>query len=232
MYKLIEYSDNYSDASGNLWKFKRDEVPANNADLSINNCHSFKCKEALVGKTANHNYGSFVKDTKIVVQLKHYSNFWRSLEMQLINCRVHFELNCIKDSILSSAGDSANFEITDAKLHVPITTLSTKDSEKLTKQLSEGFKKYFYWNSYQTKPAKVIEKGQNLYELLNAAFQGVRRLSILVYFVAAGTANNGVGIKDNKTYILPRGEIKNDNVLIDGRNFYDHPINGLIRQYD
>ena len=232
MYKLIEYSDNYSDASGSLWKFKRDEVPANNADLSINNSHSFKYKEALVGKTANHNYGSFVKDTKIVVRLKLLSNFWRSLEMQLINCRVYLELNWIKDSILSSAGDSANFDITDVKLHVPIVTLSTKDSVKLTKQLSEGFKRYVYWNNYQTKPAKVIEKGQNLYELLNAAFQGVRRLFILAYFLAAGAANNEVGIKDNKTYILPRGEIKNDNVLIDGRNFYDQPINDLIRQYD
>ena len=70
MYNLIEYSDNYSDTSGSLWQFKRDEVPANSADLTIDNAESFKYKAALVGKTANHNNGnSFVNDTKIVVPL-------------------------------------------------------------------------------------------------------------------------------------------------------------------
>ena len=171
MYNLIEYSDNYSDTSGNVWQFKRDEVPANNADLTINNSQSFKYKAALVGKTANHNDGkSSVKDAKIVVPLKYLSNFWRSLEMPLINCKVYLELNWIEDCILSSAGDSAKFAITDAKLHVPIVTLSTKDSVNLTKQLSEGFKRSVYWNSYQTKPARVIEKGKNIYELLNSSF--------------------------------------------------------------
>ena len=86
MYNLIEYSDNYSDTSGSLWQFKRDEVPANNADLTIDNSQSFKHKAALLGKTANHNNGnSFVKDTKIVVPLKFLSNLWRSLEKPLIN---------------------------------------------------------------------------------------------------------------------------------------------------
>ena len=61
---------------------------------------------------------------------------------------------------MSSAGDSAKFEITVAKLHVPIATLSTKDNPNLTKQLNEGFKRSVYWNSYETKPATVIEKGK------------------------------------------------------------------------
>ena len=60
--------------------------------------------------------------------------------MSLINCKVYLELNWIEDCILSSAGDSAKFAITDAKLHVPIVTLSTKDSANLTKQLNKGFK--------------------------------------------------------------------------------------------
>ena len=89
MYNLIEYSDNYSDTSRSLWQFKRDEVPAINADLTINNSQSFKSKAALVEKTtANHNEEtSSVEDTKIVVSLKYLSNFWRSLEMLLINCK-------------------------------------------------------------------------------------------------------------------------------------------------
>ena len=177
--------------------------------MTIDNFQSFKYKAALVGKTANHNNGkSFVKDTKIVVPLKYLSNFWRSLEMPLINCKVYLELNWIEDCILSSAGDSAKFAITDAKLHVPIVTLSTKDSVNLAKQLNEEFKRSVYWNSYETRPAKVIEQGKNLYELLNASFQGVRRLFVLAYVVAAGAANDEAGIKDNKKYFLPREEIK------------------------
>ena len=94
MYNLVEFSDNYSDTSGSLWYFKRDEVPANNADLTIDNSESFKYKAALVEKTANHNNEKrSVEGTKIVVPLKYLSNFWRSLEMFLINCKVNLELN-------------------------------------------------------------------------------------------------------------------------------------------
>ena len=82
MYNFIEYSDNYSDTWGSLWQFKRDEVPANNDDLAINNSQLLKYKTVLVGKTANCNEReSSVKDAKIFVPLKYSSNFWRSSEM-------------------------------------------------------------------------------------------------------------------------------------------------------
>ena len=140
MYNLIEYSDNYSDTSGSLWQFKRDEVLDNNADLAIDNSQSFKYKAALVGKEdAVDGENSSVKKAKIVVLLKYLSNFWRSLEMPLINCKVYLELNWIETCILSSAEDSAKSEIADAKLHFPIVTLSTKYSAILTKQLNKGF---------------------------------------------------------------------------------------------
>ena len=157
MYNLIEYSDNYSGTSESLWQFKRDEVLVKDADLTIDNSQSFKYKVTLLEKTASYNDGkSFVKDAKIVVRLKYLSNFWRSLEIPLINCKVYLELNWIENCILSSAESSARFEITDAKLHVPIVTLSTKDSANLTKQIKEGFKRSVYWNSYETKPVEVI----------------------------------------------------------------------------
>ena len=78
----------------------------------------------------------------------------------------------------------------------------------MTKQLSEGFKRYVYWKNYQTKPAIVIEKGKNTYELLNASFQGVRRSYVLAYVVAAGAANDEVGIKDNKKYFFKEERLK------------------------
>ena len=119
MYNLTEYSDYYSDTSGSLWQFKRDEVPNNIDDnLTVDNSQSLKYKAAFVGKTANavNNTNSSVNSTKIVVPLKYLSNFWRSLGMPLINCKIHLELNWIKDCILSSTGDSAKFKIIDAKL--------------------------------------------------------------------------------------------------------------------
>ena len=83
------------------------------------------------------------------------------------------------------------------------------------------------------KPAKVIEKGKNLHKLLNASFQGVKRLSFFNYVIAAdNNADEEAGIKSNTKYFLPRGEIENYNVLIDGINFYDQPINDIIKQYD
>ena len=198
--------------------------------MSVDNSQSFKFKATLVGNTldAVNNRNSSVKNTKIVVPLKYPSNFQRSLEIPLINCKIYLELNWIEDCILSSDGDSAKFKIMDAKLYASIVTLSTKDNANLTKQLNDEFKR----SAYQTIPAKVIEKGRNIYGLLSALFQGAKRLFVLAYFIAPNDANSEAGIKNNKKYFLPRGEINNYNVLIDGRNLHDQPINDLIKQYD
>ena len=106
----------------------------------------------------------------------------------------------------------------------------------MTKQLNERFKSFVYWNNYETKLAKVIEKGKDLYELLNASLQDVKRLFVFAYVIAAPPDNNAAddtaGIKKNKKYFLPRGEIENYNVLIDGRKFYDQPINDITNQFD
>ena len=123
------------------------------------------------------------------------------------------------------------FKITNTKLHAPIVTLSTKYNVNLKKQLSNGFKRSFYWNIYQIIPAKEINQELHIYELLSASFQGVKRLFVLAYTNAANAANNEAGIKDNRKYFLTKGDIKNYNVLIDGKKFYDQPINDLIKQY-
>ena len=97
MYNLIEYSDNYSDTSGSLWNFKRDEI-INNADVTNdNNAPSFKYKANLIGNTENNGTKNGVK---IAVPLKNLSNFWRSLEMPLINFKVEFSLNWIEKCLL------------------------------------------------------------------------------------------------------------------------------------
>ena len=90
MYNLIEYSDNYSDTSGSLWDFKRDEI-INNADLTNdNNSPSFKYKASIIGNTENNGIKNGVK---IAIPLKYLSNFWRSLEMPIVMSRTSFRVN-------------------------------------------------------------------------------------------------------------------------------------------
>ena len=145
MYNLLEYSDNYQNSTGRLYQFKRDEPPDDNADVA-NNTTSLVYKSKLIKGTDNHN----VNNVKLVVPLKYVCNFFRSLEMALVNCKIDLELTWHKDCMISSANAAANqvvsFMITDTKLYVPIVTLSTKDNTNLTKQLNEGFKRTIYWN--------------------------------------------------------------------------------------
>ena len=153
MYNLTEYSDNYSDTSGILWQFKRDESPvtaAGNPDnVSTANSTSFKYKSCFFKPLDAADTG-VSKNVKIAVPLKHLSNFWRSLEMPLINCKIHLELNWTKDSVMSTIADTT-FEITNTKSYVAIVTLSSKDIVKLVKLLKEGIKRSAYWIEYQTK---------------------------------------------------------------------------------
>ena len=77
--------------------------------------------------------------------------------MPLINCKGKLSLKWIENCILSSAGTAATFKITDAKLYVPIVTLKTEDNTKLSKLLSEGFKKSIYWNKYKVIDNILVE---------------------------------------------------------------------------
>ena len=142
MYNMIEYSDNYSDTSGSLWGFKWNEID-NNADVSNDdNAPSFKYKASNISNTENNETKNGVK---IAVPLKYLSNFWRSLEMPLINCKVELSLKWIENCVLATAANAneATFKITDAKCYVPIVTLSAEDNAKLSKLVAEGFKDLF-----------------------------------------------------------------------------------------
>ena len=227
MYKLFEYIDNYSDTSGSLWQFKRDEI-VNNADVSNDNAASFKYKANLIGNAENNGTKNGVK---IVVPLKYLSNFQRSLEMPSINCKVEFSLKWYERCLLTAA-TTATFTITDAKPYAPIVTLSIEDNSKLTELLNEGFKRPIYWNKYKVNPNKTVELAvvndvKYLKELLDSSCQGVKRLFVLAYNNTAG--NNQVSVDSYKRYFLPRVKIDNCNIEIDGRNFYDHLINDSIK---
>ena len=132
MFNLIEYSDNRSDTSGSLWQFRRDEI-IENINLTSNSSSSFKYKSNLIGNTAADGPNREKEGLKIVVPLKYLSNFWRSLESPLINCKVDLSLTWSENCGLSNVAGNSTFKITDAKLNVPIVTLSTEDNAKLSK---------------------------------------------------------------------------------------------------
>ena len=248
MYNLIEYSDNYADSSGSLYHFKRDESPVNDTgnllNVALDNSTSFKYKASLLGKAtdADGNDRS-LKNAKIVVPLKYLSNFFRPLEMPLINFKCHLELNWNNNCVIYGAdtyagGDNANdrettFQITSTKLYVAVATLSTKDNENLTKQLDEGFERSIYWNEYKSKIETKTADDNNVIRFpLDASFKGVNRLFVLVFNNTTENGNKKVERDSHRKYFLARVDITNYNVLIDDRNFYDQPINDQIKKYD
>ena len=198
MYNLIEYSDNYSDTSGSLWHFKRDEQNMNNGNptnVTTADSSSFKYKSSFFKTLEDDDNGVF-KNVKIAVPLKYLSNFWRSLEMPLINCKIHLELNWSKDCVMSTIADTI-FKITNTKLYLPIGTLSSKDNAKLVKLLESGFNRPVYWNEYQTKTETRNLDNNNLTRFpLDASFQGVRRLFVLVFDNTEG------GLKMSKEIVI------------------------------
>ena len=151
--------------------------------------------------------------------------------MPLINCKIHLELNWSKDCVMSTIAGTT-FKITNRKLYVPNVTLSSKNNAKLVKSLESGFNRSVCWNAYQTKIETRNLDNNNLTRFpLDASFQGVRRLFVLVF---DNTENGAKKVERNShtKYFLPRVNITNYNILIDGKNFYDQPINDIIKQYD
>ena len=140
-------------------------------------------KSKLIKGTDNNN----VNNVKLVVPLQYLSNFFRSLEMPVVNCKIDLELTWHKDFMISSvdvaAGQVVSFMITNTKLYVPVVTLSTNDNTNLAKQLNKGFKRTIYWNQYVSKPfPETPHKKTGITRFaLDAAFQGVNRLCVLAF---------------------------------------------------
>ena len=171
MYNLLEYSKNYKKTTGSLWNYYRDE-PSN--PLSSNS-ESFKYKTSITGNTYNisddeDNYDANKvgkNEAKIVIPLKYLSNFWRTLDIPLINCEVEIILTWTKNCVLADmtvravgnnndppaivAPTGLEFKITDKKLYVPVVNLSKEDDIKLLEQLKSGFERTIIWNKYRSQ---------------------------------------------------------------------------------
>ena len=206
MYKLMEYSDNYAKASGSLWQYYRDEP-------SLANCESFKSKIKITEKTLA---AGNEKDVEIMIPLKYLSNFWRNLQIPLINCEVNLILPWSAICVITNSTSAGLFEITDTKSYVPVVTLSAQDNSKLLQQLKSDFERVINWNKYLSKP-ELLRASPNLNHLVEPSFEGVNRLFVLAF-------ENDTQRTSHSGYYLPNVEIRNYNVMINGENFFDQPI--------
>ena len=197
-----------------MWNYYRDEpndFPANNYNANpVTNSESFKYKSNITGKTSNANQEDdenteqgntkTKKNLEIVVPLKHLSNFWRTLDMPLINCEVSLTLtwyeNCVSTDITTQTaraaqGDNpareridaptnATFKITDTKLNFPVVTLSTENDKTLLEQLRTGFKRTIKWNKYRSEMTNQT-KNNNLNYLIDPTFNKINRLFVLSF---------------------------------------------------
>ena len=229
MYNLIEYSDNYQDSSATLYQYKRDEPPEANVinNLTTDTSSSFRYKIDLLGNPVlDANIAK--RRVKVVVPLKYLSHFFTSLEMPLINCKIKLNLTWKKECVLSTDAGDAVFIINDTKMYVPVVTLSKEDNKDFIEQQNKGFQRSIYWNEYKTK--EINENADaNVFKYINLdpSFQGVNRLFVMAYNRATGQpTRNG-----QRKYYLPRIDLEKYNVIIDGRNFYDNPIESDIEKY-
>ena len=130
--------------------------------------------------------------------------------MPLINCKIELSLKWIENCILSNSGTAATFKITDAKLYVPIVTLKTEDNTKLSKLLSDGFKRSIYWNKYKVIDNILVQiatanEEKYIRRLLDSSYQGVKRSFVRAYNNTAG--DHQVSVDSFKKYFLPRVKI-------------------------
>ena len=245
LYNLLEYSKNYRKTTGSLWNYYRDEP----SDPLSSNSESFKYKTSITGNTYNVGDGEEGYDankvgkneTEVVIPLKHLSNFWRSLNIPLINCEVELILTWSKNCVLAdmttkdAEGDNLaivellglEFHITDTKLYVPVVTLSKENDIKLLEQLKSGFKRTIKWNKYRSQMT-FPSKNNNLNYLIDPIFTNVNRLFVLSF------ARTILSDKRDSFshYYLPNVEIKDFNVLIGRKSSFDLPVKNEEEAYE
>ena len=224
-----------------MFNYYRDEpsettIGANNnaINISIRNSKSFDYKTKIIGSL---DAGEDEKeDVTIAIPLKYLGNFWRSLDIPLINCEITLILSWYKKCVLvgkalRNAPDpqpnppiaaiesptDAKFEISDCKLYVPVVTLSAENDNKLLEQLKSGFRRSIKRNKYMSQMSNQ-NKNNNLNYLIDTTFSNVNRLFVL-------SCEN----EDDRTsyykYYVPSIEIKDYNVLIEGNAYlldYDY----------
>ena len=225
LYNLLEYSKNYRKTTGSLWNYYRDQANSG----AVGNIN-YSIKTSITGKLEGY---TVEKDVDIVVSLKYLSNFWRAPDiLPLINCEISLILiwseNCVKTNNARREADpdadpavaginnltTAVFKMTDCKLYVPVLTLSAENDNKRT----------IKWNKYRSKMSNQT-KNNDLNYLIDPKFTNVNRLFVLSF-------ENEDDRTSFSKYYVPKVDIKDFNVLIDGRPFFEIPVKNTEEVYE
>ena len=195
-------------------------------NYSIRGLKYFDYKTSITGRLEGKNTE---KEIAIAVPLQHLRNFWRTLDIPLINCEINLILTWSKNCLIASkakrdadpdvnpAVASVNdptdetFKVTDTKLFVPAVTLSTED-DKLIEQLKTRIRRTIDWNKYRSE-VTTSAKTNNLNYLIDLTFNRVNRLFALSF-------ENEEDKTSSSKYYKPSVKVKDFNVLIDGKSFF------------
>ena len=239
MYNLLDYSKNYRKTIGSLYNYYRDEL-SNDADdnnfdnIKVVNSNTFKYKNKITGNTYNVDAGAQgydvnengTQEVELTIPLKYLGNFWRALNIPLINCEVSLELKWNKNCVITSleqrdigggnrdnAPTGATLAVNDCKLYVPAVTLSKDNEIKLLTNLKSGFKREIIWNRYRSQmTTEAVNNNLNL--LIDPTFTNVNRLFVLAY-------QNADDRQSFSQFYLPKVLVKDFNVIIDKLAFFD-----------
>ena len=227
---MIKHSKNYSKIIGSLCNYNRDEVNSGvvgKINYTTKDWKSFNLKKSITWRLEGNNTE---KEVEIDLPWKHLSNFWKTLDMPLINCEINLIIAWSEKSVITSKtakdADSeadpavvsvknkknAAFKIIDKKLYLPVVTLSTEDDNTVLEKLKTGCKRTIKWNKYRREMSKQT-KTNNLSYLVDSTFNKVNRLFALLLVNKDDRASFS-------KYYTPSVEIKDFNILIDGKNFF------------
>ena len=110
--------------------------------------------------------------------------------------------------------------------------MSTENDKKLLEQLKSGFKRTIKWNKYRSQMT-IQPQNNNLNYLIDPTFTNVNRLFVLSFQRIAGENNTTKDYRDSFShYYVPNVEIKDFNVLIDGKSFFDLPVKNEEEAYE
>ena len=182
MHNLIEYSPNHSETRGRLWLYSKDEgIIFNNNNANIDNFKYINYKAELLENTETDGDHGILENATITVTLKYLGNFWRSLEMLLINLEVELKLKWTKYCVLlqntNANPNNIIFTIKDTKLYVSGVTLSAREIKNYQTPLAKDLKNYFIGINIRQKVRIKIQQinldilsDQILLESINSLF--------------------------------------------------------------
>ena len=236
MYHLLEYSQNDSMTSGSLWNYYRDKI--DEVDDNASDGKSFEYKTKIVGNTLEKpgNEGDAnrppvsTSNVEFTIPLKYHSNFWRSLDLPLINCKIEPDLSWAKDCVLIEQNNNitgVSFVSTSTNFYVSVVTLSVNDNIKFLENIKQGFKRTISWNKHRSEIATQT-KNNNLDYLIDPTFKNINRLFILSF----KNDNNDPARNSFNKYYMSLVEIKDFNALIDNKPFFDQPVKSKQEAYE